>query len=325
MKPGESWVIIETEPSGMKPPVCAVEIAAQRMAGWEPEGSSFRVLLNHDIPIEIQAQAVHGYSAEHLRQHGQDPRVAHRLFREYVGSRPVVSHNLPMDWDRLLVPECQRLGVPPPGVKGFCAMMLARRALPECSSFSLSALNKRLRLVDGNLQGALPDVQALVRLVRDFLGPRLTAAGIVGFEAVAEFARRNPVAKCQQLIRDTSRNLVVPPAPAAAPTAEPTRPSAPGPTPEQSVHELYTLARHIMADGRITTPEFLLLVRWLQECPHTDVYPINRLYEIVECIAQDGHATPDEQLELEDTFKRHLDKVNAGTEPTAEAPAWPTP
>jgi hypothetical protein len=86
------------------------------------------------------------------------------------------------------------------------------------------------------------------------------------------------------------------------------------------VHELYTLARHIMADGRITTPEFLLLVRWLQECPHTDVYPINRLYEIVECIAQDGHATPDEQLELEDTFKRHLDKVNAGTEPTAEAP-----
>ena len=318
MKQGESWVIIETEPSGMKPPVCAVEIAAQRMAGWEPEGLSFRVLLNHNVPIEIQAQAVHGYGAEHLRQHGQDPRVAHRRFRDYVGSGPVVSHNLPMDWDRLLVPECQRLGVPQPGVKGFCAMMLARRALPECSSFSLSALNKRLRLVEGTLQGALPDVQALVGLFRDYLGPRLTAAGIVGFEAVAEFARRSPITKCHQLIPDTSRNLAIP---AAVPTPAPT----PGPTPEQSVQELYELARNIMADGRITTPEFLLLVKWLQECPHTDVHPINRLYEIVECIAQDGHATPDEQQELEDTFKRHLNKVNARSELRVDVPVSPTP
>jgi len=322
MKRGESWVIIETEPSGMKPPVCAVEIAAQRMAGWEPEGLSFRVLLNHSVPIEIQAQAVHGYGTEHLRQHGQDPLVAHRLFRDYVGSRPVVSHNLPMDWDRLLVPEFQRLGVPQPGVKGFCAMMLARRALPECSGFSLSALNKRLRLVEGNLQGAQPDVQALVRLFRDYLGPRLTAAGIVGFEAVAEFARRSPIAKCHQLIREISRSLDVP---AAAPTPGPAPVPPPGPTPEQSVQELYELARNIMADGRMTTPEFLLLVKWLQECPHTDVHPINRLYEIVECIAQDGRATPDEQQELEGAFRRHLNKVNAGTELTVDAPVSPEP
>jgi len=200
--------------------------------------------------------------------------------------------------------------------------MLARRALPECSSFSLSALNKRLRLVEGNLQGALPDVQALVRLVRDYLGPRLSGAGIVGFEAVAEFARRSPISKCHQLIRDTSRNLAVP---AAAPTAEPPSVPTPVPTPEQSVQELYELARHIMADGRITTPEFLLLVKWLQECPHTDVYPINRLYEIVECIAQDGHATPDEQQELEDTFKRHLNKVNAQSELSVDVPVPPEP
>ena len=316
MRHDESWVIIETEPSGMKPPVYAVEIAAQRMAGWDPQGEGFQVLLNHNVPIEIQAQAVHGYSTEYLRQHGQDPRVAHQRFRDYAGSRPVVSHNLPMDWDRLLVPECERLGVPRPGIKGFCAMMLARRALPECSSFSLSALNKRLHLVEGNLRGAVPDVQALVRLFRDCLGPRLNAAGIVGFEAVAEFARRSPIAKCHDLVLGTPASLDIP---ASVPAPEPTPP----PTPEQSVQELHTLARSIMADGQITTPEFLLLVKWLQECPHTDVYPINRLYELVECIVQSGCATFLEQQELEDTFHRHLRKVTAGTELTSDGPVEP--
>ncbi len=38
----ESWVIIDTETSGLMPPICAVEIAGQRMKGWEPEGKPFR-------------------------------------------------------------------------------------------------------------------------------------------------------------------------------------------------------------------------------------------------------------------------------------------
>ena len=178
MKPTDAWVIFETEASGMKRPFYAVEIAAQRMLGYEPDGTRFRVLLNHGVPIEIQAQAVHGYTEEYLRQHGQEPRLAYSLFRDYVGSRPLVSHNLPMDWDRLFLPDCERLGIAAPGVRGFCALRLARRALPDASSFSLSALNKRYQLAGGDLRGAVPDVEALVSLFKNWIGPRLDAAGI---------------------------------------------------------------------------------------------------------------------------------------------------
>ncbi len=134
------------------------------MRGYQPDGVRFRVLLDHGVSLDAGAQALHGYAEDYLIQYGQEPRLAHSLFREYAGSSPLVSHNLPMDWDRLLVPECQRLGIPTPGVRGLCALTLARRVLPEASSYSLSALNQRYQLVEGDLRGAAPDVEALVKL-----------------------------------------------------------------------------------------------------------------------------------------------------------------
>jgi len=163
MKSNDEWVLFKAEASGMKRPLYAVEIAAQRMRGYAPEGTRFRVLLNHGIPMGPEAQALHGYTEDYLREHGQEPGLAHSLFREYVGSCPVVSYNLPMNWDRLLLPECQRLGVPLPGVRGFCALTLARRVLPEAASYSLSALNKRYRLVQGDPAGDRPRGQGDAR------------------------------------------------------------------------------------------------------------------------------------------------------------------
>src|SRR5882672_7894899 len=113
------WVIVDTETTGVFNPIYAVEIAAQRMRGWKREGDPFRVLLNHDVPIEPQAQSIHGYSREYLREHGLDPHDAHRQFHDYVGTLPLVAHNLTYDWDRVLLPEYQRLGIPVTGQRGF--------------------------------------------------------------------------------------------------------------------------------------------------------------------------------------------------------------
>jgi hypothetical protein len=44
------WLIVDTETDGLTDPIHVVEIAAQRMHGWEPVGEKFRVLLNHNIP-----------------------------------------------------------------------------------------------------------------------------------------------------------------------------------------------------------------------------------------------------------------------------------
>jgi DNA polymerase III epsilon subunit-like protein len=308
MKPNDAWVIFETEASGMKRPFYAVEIAAQRMLGYEPDGIKFRVLLNHGVPIDIQAQAVHGYSQEFLGQHGQEPLLAHSLFRDYVGSRTVVSHNLPMDWDRLLIPEFTRLGIPAAGVRGFCALTLARRALPEASSFSLSALNKRFKLVSGDLRGAAPDVEALVRLFQNWIGPRLSAAGIVGFQAVADFSRQTTPAKCRKVIEDSIKGL-------ALPTAS-TPDDSPPPSPAASLAEFKQLVSDIMADGVMTTAEFLILMDWLRDCPHTDLYPINRLQEAVERVtAIDGCVSSADQDRLEKALNHYL--------ATGEAPPRP--
>lgn len=83
------WIIIDTETTGLSQPIYSVEIAAQRMEGWEPVGEPFRILLNHDVYIEPEAEAVHGYTREYLRKNGVDPITAHGQFHDYCGTDPV--------------------------------------------------------------------------------------------------------------------------------------------------------------------------------------------------------------------------------------------
>lgn len=197
---GSSWVIIDTETTGIRTPVYAVEIAAQRMLGWRREGAPFQVLLNHDVEIEPQAQAIHGYSRSYLRKHGVAPLEAHAQFRAYVGSRPLVAHNLSYDWDRVLFPEFGRLGVPIAGRRGFCTLTLARRVISETSGVGLDRLAARFcpeRPVEHN---ALPDALVVAELFEKILGPRLEKAGLRSFDAIAEFSKRTPVAKCLEVI-----------------------------------------------------------------------------------------------------------------------------
>src|SRR5688572_26167550 len=127
----ETWVAIDTETNGLMAPIYIVEIAAQKMCGWKRSGEPFRALLNHDVPIDSAAEAMHGYSREFLRLNGSDPRKAHEGFHEYASDLPLVAYNLSFDWDRTLLPEYARLGMPNTGRKGFCAMTLARRTISE--------------------------------------------------------------------------------------------------------------------------------------------------------------------------------------------------
>jgi len=42
-----SWILLDTETNGLVAPIYVVELAAQRMRGWEAVGEPFRRLLNH--------------------------------------------------------------------------------------------------------------------------------------------------------------------------------------------------------------------------------------------------------------------------------------
>lgn len=200
MKHGTHWVIVDTETDGLCAPIHIVELAAQRMQGWEPVGEPFRMFLNHNVPIPPEAFAVHGYSREFLRKNGNDPRAVHAAFREYADGCPVVAHNLSYDWNRCLRPEWARLGIPPIGSRGFCTLTLSRRLLPGIGGYRLDALKERFALITNRSHEALSDVFTVVELFRKIHRERLEQAGLVSFEAIATFAALTPIAKCRAIL-----------------------------------------------------------------------------------------------------------------------------
>ena len=197
----DEWVIVDTETTGLSQPISVVEIAAQRMNGWDPAGEPFRVLLNHDVPMDPGAEAVHGYSREYLRKHGLDPRVAHAEFNRYCGDLPIVAYNISFDWDRALMPEYRRLKVPQTGVRGFCALALARRTITETTNLKLSTLKEHFRLSEAPSHRGLNDVLTLVALFQAVFRDRLELAGISGFEELAKFSKSSPIAVCLTRLR----------------------------------------------------------------------------------------------------------------------------
>ncbi|MFZ2644318.1 MAG: YqaJ viral recombinase family protein [Verrucomicrobiia bacterium] len=199
-----SWVIIDTETDGLFEPIHVVELAGQLMDGWEPVGEPFRMLLNHDVPIPQEAVAIHGYTQEYLRRHGGEPRHVHESFRDYARDYPLVAHNLSYDWNRCLEPEWARLGIPQIGQRGFCCMMLARRLVPETSSYQLDVLKQCFQLTQSKSHQAKNDVLAVVEMFQRVYKPRLELAGFDTFDSIAAFAKRTPVAKCLDLIRSAS-------------------------------------------------------------------------------------------------------------------------
>jgi DNA polymerase III alpha subunit (gram-positive type) len=207
----ESWVIIDTETNGLMQPIYAVEIAGQWMKGWEPVGKPFQVLLNHDVPIDPMAQSVHGYSREYLRKHGQDPKKAHKAFHAYAKDLPIVAYNISFDWNRVLEPEYKRLNVPQTGKRGFCALTLARRVINETDNHRLETIKDHFKLSTEQSHKGINDVAVVVSLFSRIFKHRLSAAGITGFNNVAAFSKKVPVAKCieelscKEKIRGTRR------------------------------------------------------------------------------------------------------------------------
>jgi putative phage-type endonuclease len=198
-------------------PIHVVEIAAQRMKGWEPVGERFRVLLNHNVHIPSAAVAIHGYTEEFLRRNGENPLQAHAMFRGFAADLPMVAHNLSFDWNRALYPEWGRLGLAPAGRRGFCSLMLSRRVVDETKSYSLGALREVFGISANNAHRAFGDVETMVTLFGRIFRPRLEGAGFDSFEQVAEFACKTPVAKCLCSLKSKARK---PESPAPAEPAE---------------------------------------------------------------------------------------------------------
>ena len=142
------WVLIDVETAGLSSPV-VVELAAQRMRGWTPQGPAWRRLLNHGPDMNQESSRVHGLSRALIERDGEAPAQVYREWADYIDGLPLVAFDLPQALHRALQPEWVRLGIAPIGTEGFCALRLAQRrdrqGHPRCRRPSLIQRRKRAR------------------------------------------------------------------------------------------------------------------------------------------------------------------------------------
>ena len=174
------WILLDTETSGISQPIFAVELAAQKMRGWEKDGEPFRRMLNHGCEIPAEASRVNGFTREILERDGSPPAEVYGAFAGYAGKLPVVAYNLEYDWDKVLLPEWKRLGISPIGVAGFCALKLAQRLLDPvpAGNCKLQTLRQYYRLPESGAHTALGDVQTVFDLMRKVLRPLAEKRGL---------------------------------------------------------------------------------------------------------------------------------------------------
>src|SRR5882724_7654377 len=183
------WILLDTETTGFAAPVFVVELAAQRMCGWEPDGGPFRKLLNQNEDVPAEASRVHGYTREIVERNGEPPRRVYREFADYAGSLPLVSFNLENDLDEVLKPEWKRLGVASIGVAGFCALRLAQRLLDPvpAGNCKLQTLRQYYRLPERGAHTAPGDVGTVADLFATALRPIAEQRGLVTWEQLAAY------------------------------------------------------------------------------------------------------------------------------------------
>lgn len=186
----DEWIILDTETTGLVQPIYVVELAAQRMRGWDAVGEPFRMFLDHDVDIPPAAEAVHGYSRRYLSDHGQPPAQVHQEFARYVDGRPLVAFNLAYDYDQVLLPEWKRLGMAPPSPRGFCAMRLTQKLISPspAGNYRLQTLREHYSLEERQAHSALGDVQTVIDLVQRVLRPLAEAKGASPYQSLEDYA-----------------------------------------------------------------------------------------------------------------------------------------
>lgn len=71
----------------------------------------------------------------------------------------------------------------------------------ETDNYRLETLKEHFRLSSKPSHRAVHDVESVVVLFESLIRKRLGSAGIVGLQAVSDFSRRTPVAKCRNQLR----------------------------------------------------------------------------------------------------------------------------
>ena len=190
-------IVLDTETTGFDPKTGdrLVELAALEIESYVPTGRTFHVYIDPCRDMPVDAQRVHGLSADFLRG---KPRFEHPdvvdAFLEFVGDAPLIAHNAGFDrgfinWE---LAKCSREHIPEP--RWIDTLALAKHRFPGMHN-SLDALCKRFKisLSEREKHGALIDAKLLAAVYLELKGGRerrleLSAAAMTAAAVVASRA-----------------------------------------------------------------------------------------------------------------------------------------
>ena len=187
-----AWILVDAETIGSGASTFVIDLAAQRMRGWRPEGPPFHRLLNRDVDIPVETARAHGYTRESLERDGESAEAVYGAFRDFVHELPLVSYNLHHDLELVLLPEWKRLGIGTIGTRGFCIKRLAQRLLDPvpAGNCKLRTLCQYYRLPERDGRGALGTVEAVIDLLVQVLRPIADHCNLDSWRSVCDFTMR---------------------------------------------------------------------------------------------------------------------------------------
>ncbi len=167
-------IVLDTETTGLDPYQGhrLVEIGCIELVNRIPSGQTFHCYLNPQRDIPAEAFAVHGLSAEFLKDKPLFPEVAGE-FVAFLGDAPLVIHNAGFDVAFLNV-ELERAGRPIIGRERMIdTLLIARRKHPGGSN-RLDDLCARYAIDNSRRtkHGALLDAELLAEVYVELIGAR---------------------------------------------------------------------------------------------------------------------------------------------------------
>ncbi len=171
-------------------------------------------------------------------------------------------------------------------------MTLARRVINETENYRLETLKDHFKLSKEQSHKGINDVNVVAALFSKIFKDRLTAAGIEGFNTVAAFSKKVPVAKCLEELA----------------CVEPKRVVQRKKKPAGSAYyaELRGFCKGIVADGVLQDREIYDLQRLIASCPVEKTPEMDEVVNLLERIYEDGVVTPDEHNELMGMLKKNF-------------------
>jgi DNA polymerase III subunit epsilon len=188
-------IVLDTETTGLDPYQGhrLVEIGCIELFNRIPTGQTFHRYLNPERDMPAEALAVHGLTAEFLKDKPCFAEAVEELLG-FVGAAPLIAHNAAFDLG-FLNAELERCGRPLIARERLVdTLMIARRKHPAAPN-SLDHLCARYAIDNSRRtkHGALLDAEILAEVYVELIGARQAELGLVETVSVAASGRDEQV------------------------------------------------------------------------------------------------------------------------------------